>query len=165
MRTYDHQPSGTVDRARQLRRDATDVERRLLRALREKLGTHKWRHQMPVGPYFTDIACFASRLVVELDGGQHAEAGDYDAARTRFIEAQGYRVIRFWNNDVMQNLDGVLETIATSLPPLPLGAGRDEGEHVSSKGPPSPSRGFAAHPSPGGRGREARSAGRVRVTP
>jgi hypothetical protein len=120
---------------------------------------------MPVGPYVPDIACFASRLVVELDGGQHAEAADYEAARTRFIEAQGYRVIRFWNNDVMQNLDGVLETIATSLPPLAQGAGRGEGEHVSSKGSPSPSRGFAAHPSPKGRGSEARSAGRVRVTP
>ena len=142
MRTYDHQPSGTIDRARQLRRTSTEVEKRLLRALREKLPAFKWRHQMPVGPYFVDIACFAERLIIELDGGQHAEAGEYDAARTRFIEAQGYRVVRFWNNDVVENLSGVLESITATLSP-------------------SPSRGSAAHPSPAGRGREARSAGPV----
>ena len=119
MRTYDHQPSGTIDRARQLRRNSTEVEKRLLRALREKLPAFKWRHQMPVGPYFVDFACFAGRLIIELDGGQHAEAGEYDRARTRFIEAQGYRVTRFWNNEVMENVDGVLETIASALSSSP----------------------------------------------
>ena len=158
-------PAGAIERARHLRKNMTAPERRLWRALRERLGDANWRKQVPLGPYFADFCSHRAKLIIELDGGQHADAGDYDAARTRFIEAQGYRVIRFWNNDVMQNLDGVLETIATSLPPLPLGAGRGEGEHVSSKGSPPPSRGFAAHPSPGGRGSEARSAGRVRVTP
>ena len=119
MRTYDHQPSGTIDRARLLRRDSTDVEKRLWRALREKLPDAKWRRQMPIGPYFADLTCFASRLVVELDGGQHADAREYDRARTRFIESRGYRVLRFWNNDVAQNIDGVIETIAQALSPSP----------------------------------------------
>ena len=133
MKTYDNARTGASLRARDLRRNSTDAERQLWRALRERLPDYKWRRQMPVGPFFADFACFASRLVIELDGGQHcAEA---DAARTRFIEAQGYRVLRFWNNDVMENPDGVLDAIVKA---------------VSS----SPSRGFAAHPSPTGRGRE-----------
>lgn len=74
---------------------------------------------MPIGPYFADFACFAERLVVELDGGQHAEASEYDADRTKFMERQGYRVMRFWNNDVMGNTDGVLEVIATALSTSP----------------------------------------------
>lgn len=143
MKTYDEARTGASLRARQLRRDCSDAEKRLLRALRSKLPQFKWRHQMPIGPYFADIACFAERLIIELDGGQHAEAAEYDLARTSFIEAQGYCVMRFWNNDVMANNDGVVEVIAASL---------------SS----SPSRGFAAHPSPSGRGRKARSAGRVK---
>ena len=146
MRTYDHQPSGTIDRARQLRRDSTEVEKILWRALREKLPSAKWRRQMPIGPYFADFASFSGRLVVELDGGQHADASEYDRARTRLIEGQRYRVLRFWNNDVTERMDGVLETIATALSP-------------------SPSRGSAAQPSPAGRGMEAHRAGRVRVTP
>ncbi len=113
MRTYDHQPSGTIDRARTLRRDSTDAEKRLWRALRES-GLGKWRRQMPVGPYFADFACFAERLIIELDGGQHSP--DVDAARTRFLESQGYRVLRFWNNDVLANIDGVLTSIDNALP-------------------------------------------------
>ena len=143
MKTYDAARTGASLRARDLRRNSTEVEKTLWRALREQLPDVKWRRQMPVGPYFVDIACFAARLVIELDGGQHGRVGEYDAARTRFIETQGYRVIRFWNNDVSDNIDGVLEVIAMAL---------------SS----SPSRGSAVHPSPNGRGREARSVGRVR---
>ena len=118
MRTYDHQPSGTIDRARTLRRDSTEAEKRLWRALRE-LGLAKWRRQMPIGPYFPDLTCFASRLVIELDGSQHAEADDYDRARTRCIESQGYRVLRFWNNDVRDNLGGVVAAISQALSPSP----------------------------------------------
>ena len=70
---------------------------------------------MPIGPYFADFACFAEKLVIELDGGQHAMAGTYDEARTRFIEHQGFRVLRFWNNDVLGNPDGVLQVIAQRL--------------------------------------------------
>ena len=115
MRTYDHQPSGTIDRARDLRRSSTEAEKKLWRALRERLPDAKWRRQMPVGPYFVDIACFASRIVIELNGGQHTP--ETDAARTRFLQNQGYRVIRFWNNDVGDNIDGVVEAIAEALHP------------------------------------------------
>jgi very-short-patch-repair endonuclease len=117
MKVYDEARTGAVQRARQLRRDSTDAEKRLWRALRTKLPQYKWRRQMPVGPYFVDFACFAERLIIELDGGQHAGAGEYDRARTRFVESQGYRVLRFWNNDVLTNTDGVLGRIAESLSP------------------------------------------------
>ena len=70
---------------------------------------------MPIGPYFADFACFSAKLVVELDGGQHATAHAYDEARTRFIEREGYRVLRFWNNDVLTNCDGVVQMIARAL--------------------------------------------------
>ena len=119
MKTYDTARTGASLRARQLRRNSTEVEKRLIRALRGKLPGFKWRHQMPVGPYFADVACFAEHLVIELDGGQHAVASEYDAVRTRFIEAQGYRVIRFWNNEVMENVEGVLEAIASALSSSP----------------------------------------------
>lgn len=70
---------------------------------------------MPVGPYFADVACFAAKLIIEVDGGQHASEQNYDADRTRFLEAQGFRVLRFWNNDVLGNAEGVLQQIAQEL--------------------------------------------------
>lgn len=115
MRLYDNQPSGTVQHARQLRRDAPEPERRLLRALRDAFPHLKWRHQAPLGPYRADILCFSERLVIEVDGDTHATTTDYDAIRTRSIERQGYRVIRFANTEVTQNLDGVLTQISFSL--------------------------------------------------
>lgn len=84
------------------------------RALREKLPGTKWRRQVPIGPYFADFLCFSAKLIVEIDGGQHAEAVDYDQRRTCFPEAQGYRILRFWNNDVMENMEGVLAQISLS---------------------------------------------------
>lgn len=119
MKLYDEARTGAAHRARQLRRNATDAEKRLLRALRSKLPDRKWRFQMPIGPDFVDVACFAERLVIEIDGGQHADAAGPDAARTRFVEAQGFRVRRFWNNDVLANTGGVLEIIAEALSPSP----------------------------------------------
>ena len=74
---------------------------------------------MPIGPYFVDFACFAQKLVIELDGGQHARAAANDEARTRFLESLGYRVIRFWNNDALTNTDGVLERIAETMAASP----------------------------------------------
>ncbi|WP_294005935.1 endonuclease domain-containing protein [Sphingomonas sp.] len=117
MKTYDRARTGASLRARQLRGDATDAEKLLWRALREKLGAFKWRRQMPIGPYFADFACYAERVVIELDGGQHSP--EVDAVRTRFIEAQGYRLLRFWNNDVMGNAEAVLDTTAAALSPSP----------------------------------------------
>ncbi len=127
MQLYERQASGTVDRARSLRRDATDAERRLWRGLREAMPDAKWRRQVPVGQYFADFLNFEGKLVVEVDGGQHADAAEYDARRTRFIEAQGFRVVRAWNTDVMGDLEGVLTLIRSKLP-LPLGEGWGEGD-------------------------------------
>ena len=115
MRLYQDQPSGTVSRAKQLRREASPPERRLLRALREAFPTHKWRHQAPVGPFYADILCFSEALVIEVDGDTHAETMERDTARTRFIEGEGYRVLRFRNSDVMGNIDGVIAQISLSL--------------------------------------------------
>ena len=75
----------------------------------------KFRRQMPIGPYIVDFACPISRLAVELDGGQHAEANSRDAVRTPYLGTQGYRVLRFWNNDVLENLEGVVAAIGAAL--------------------------------------------------
>ena len=115
MRTYLNQPSGTVQRARELRKNATDAEKRMWRALRENFPDAKFRRQVPIGSYFADFLSFSMKLVIEVDGGQHGEAQEYDARRTAFIEAQGYRVIRFWNNDVLGNTEGVIAAISLSL--------------------------------------------------
>ena len=115
MRNYRNLPSGSVDRARDLRRNATDAEKRLRRALREAFPTAKFRHQVPFGPYFADFLSFSLKLIVEVDGGQHSEAATYDAARTRFLEGEGYTVLRFWNNDVLGNTDGVIAEVTNSL--------------------------------------------------
>jgi very-short-patch-repair endonuclease len=132
VKTYDEARTGAVQRARRLRRDLTEAEKSLWHSLRSKLPQYRWRRQMPIGPYFADFACFAEKLVIELDGGQHAAAATQDASRTCFLQAQGYRVIRFWNNDVLDNSDGVLEVIASELSsspsqpaagPLPLPVG------------------------------------------
>jgi very-short-patch-repair endonuclease len=70
-----------------------------------------FRRQVPIGPYVVDFACFAKRLLVELDGGQHAREADRDAVRTSWLESRGFRVLRFWNNDALANTEGVVETI------------------------------------------------------
>jgi BirA family biotin operon repressor/biotin-[acetyl-CoA-carboxylase] ligase len=94
----------------------TDVERLLWSGLRGRhLSGRKFAAQFPIGHAVADFACRSAKLVVELDGGQHADTVEADAERTRIIEAHGYRVIRFWNSDVTENLDGVLETILHEL--------------------------------------------------
>ncbi|WP_235535617.1 endonuclease domain-containing protein [Sphingopyxis sp. Root1497] len=112
-------PWWTTERARKLRREATDAEKRMWRALREAFPHAKFRRQQALGPYFADFTSHAERLVIEIDGGQHGEAVAYDEARTRFIEGEGYRVIRFWNDDVMTNIEGVLAQIDAALAPSP----------------------------------------------
>jgi very-short-patch-repair endonuclease len=101
--------------ARRPRRDATDAERRSWWALRELDTGHRFRRQHPIGPHVVDFACPASKLAIELDGGHHALQQGADAARTNEIGRRGYRVIRFWNRDVIDNLAGVLETIRREL--------------------------------------------------
>ena len=101
--------------ARKLRNDMTDAERRLWSHLRaNQLGGAKFIRQHPIGDFVVDFACRSARLAIELDGGQHAD-NPADDVRTRIIEAHGYRVIRFWNNDVLQNTDGVLTAILEEL--------------------------------------------------
>jgi very-short-patch-repair endonuclease len=139
MRLYANQPIGTVPRARQLRRDAPEPERRLLRALRESYPQLKWRHQAPVGPYYTDILCIAARLVIEVDGETHATTTEHDATRTRFLQNEGYQVIRFTNADVMANPNGVITQISFSLrekegAPTAQPCGKDEASTAQEKG-------------------------------
>ena len=108
--------------ARKLRRDATDAERILWRALRESALSWNFRRQHPIGRHIADFACPEQKLVIEIDGGQHALQQDEDAARTAALGRLGYRVLRFWNNEVMENCAGVLEAICRaceSPPPHP----------------------------------------------
>jgi very-short-patch-repair endonuclease len=102
-------------RARRLRRDSTDAELRLWYRLgsRSILG-FKFVRQEPIGPYVVDFVCREQRLIVEVDGGQHADS-KRDLARDLWLAEHHYRVLRFWNNDVLANTDGVLETIAAAL--------------------------------------------------
>ena len=108
-------PNAT-SRARNLRRNMTTSERQLWRALRETLPHFHWRKQVPFGRYIVDFCSHGARLIIEVDGGQHAEAQEFDAARTLFLEREGYRVLRFWNNDILSNMRGVLDRIASELP-------------------------------------------------
>lgn len=96
----------------------TDAERLLWRALRSALPDQHWRKQVPFGPYIVDFCSHGAKLVIEVDGGQHV-ASLSDVARTQFLEAQGFRVVRFWNNEVTENIDGVLDTVAGVLPASP----------------------------------------------
>ncbi|HZP79986.1 MAG TPA: endonuclease domain-containing protein [Pseudolabrys sp.] len=107
-----------VPNARRLRRDATDAERKLWARLRQAsfAGTH-FRRQATIGPYFADFACHTRRIVIEIDGGQHNEARRVvaDEQRTAYLQKRGYKVLRFWNNDVMGNIEGVLASIQATL--------------------------------------------------
>ena len=114
------------DRARSLRRTATEAGKRLWWHLRYRLpldGTY-FRRQVPLGPYFADFCCLALKIVVELDGDQHGQASGlaYDEVRTRFLESQGFTVLRFWNHQVFREMDGVLDTIAAALIPHTSGS-------------------------------------------
>jgi very-short-patch-repair endonuclease len=99
-----------TDRARQLRRDSTEAEKTLWRHLRARqLNGAKFRRQHRIGPYIVDFVCLELHLIIELDGGQHA----FDTpARTNFLVSEGYRILRFWNNEVLANPEGVHHTIS-----------------------------------------------------
>jgi very-short-patch-repair endonuclease len=119
------------DKARELRRSETDAERKLWHFLRDRqLGGHKFRRQHAVGLYIADFACVERGLIVELDGGQHAGQQRYDARRTEFLVAHQFRVIRFWDNEVLTQTGAVLESILRELEsrPSPRPSPRKRGE-------------------------------------
>ena len=109
-----------TSRSRKLRQNATDAERKLWSVLRSRqLNGFKFRKQVEIDGYVVDFLCPEKRLIIEVDGGQHTPEGD--ARRTAHLESQGFRVIRFWNNEVLENLDSVWTAIeeALSTPPHP----------------------------------------------
>jgi very-short-patch-repair endonuclease len=109
-----------VTTARRLRQSQTDAERALWFRLRDRrLRGLKFRRQVPIDSYMADFCCEAARLIIEIDGGQHVERSGEDAKRTAALETHGYLVLRFWNNDVLQNIDGVLESIVNTSRPVP----------------------------------------------
>jgi very-short-patch-repair endonuclease len=108
-------------RAKDMRSELTDAEHRLWQILRaHRFAGHKFRRQVPIDFYIADFVCFAHRLVIELDGGQHA-ASTSDERRDTYLQQQGFRVLRIWNNDIFENEEGVAELILSVLrePPLP----------------------------------------------
>jgi very-short-patch-repair endonuclease len=103
--------------ARRLRREPTEAEKRLWRLLaRRQIKGCKFRRQHPIGPYIVDFVCLERNLVVEVDGGQHALES---AERQEWLETEGYRVLRFWNNEILENLEGVHRRIVQALESLP----------------------------------------------
>ena len=151
--------SDAAVKARKLRRASTDAERLLWAHLRNRhLGGYRFSRQFPIGPYFADFVCREQRLVVELDGGQHSDSS-YDVARDRFLNRAGYSVLRYWNNDVSQNLNGVLETLLLVLEdrpspglrfaPATLSRDAGEGKNVEAGDLPSPARGRGWRAAPG----------------
>jgi very-short-patch-repair endonuclease len=107
-------------RSRELRRSASPQERRLWEQLRAgQLDGHRFTKQFQIGDYFADIACRAQKLVIEVDGWSHDSRQEYDMRRDQFLRLQGYRILRFTNDDVMTNLDGVVTMIRQALAAAP----------------------------------------------
>lgn len=102
--------------ARDLRQNQTDVEGLLWQHLRDRrLAGHKFRRQHPIGAFVADFVCIERRLVVELDGGQHASQIEDDNRRSEYLKSKGYSVVRFWNNEVLKDTQAVLEAILRSI--------------------------------------------------
>ena len=102
--------------AKKLRKSLTDAELILWKYLRKRqLGGHKFRKQHPVGNYIVDFVCLKKKLIIELDGGQHQKNIDYDTKRTQYLELEGFKVVRFWNNQVFNEIDEILDTILNLL--------------------------------------------------
>jgi very-short-patch-repair endonuclease len=142
--------------ARKLRASMTDAERKLWLGLRDRrLAGTKFRRQVPIGPFIVDFACYESRLVIEVDGGQHSGLAG-DARRDRWFADNDFSVLRFWNNEVLANVNGVLERIAEIVgTPQPARAtrghpspARREGKTAETVTTPQPARATRAHPAP-----------------
>ena len=104
--------------SRKLRNNPTKAEKKLWYYLRSKNLGEKFRRQQPIGPYFPDFVCLKKFLIVELDGGQHYASAD-DKTRDEYFTKEGFAVLRFWNNEVLENIDGVLTKIKQKLITLP----------------------------------------------
>ena len=116
-KAYDRQPT---QRSRDLRNNATKAERGLWRHLKNRqLCGVRFNRQVPIGPFICDFVARSARLIIELDGGQHAVRTDEDESRTKFLGKQGYRVLRFWNNEVLGNIEGVMRVIEEALSNMP----------------------------------------------
>jgi very-short-patch-repair endonuclease len=99
-----------------MRHEQTGAERKFWQKVRDRrLDRHKFKRQYSIGPYIVDFICLERRLIVELDGGQHATQQSYDAARDAFLAAEGFQVLRLWNHDVLTNMEGVLVTLLDAL--------------------------------------------------
>ena len=110
------QPANNISKARQLRNNPTDAERALWNILRgRQVSGCRFRRQAPIGPYIVDFVCFDYRLIIEVDGGQHMEQANYDAGRTEWLKSKGFKVIRFWNNQVLEETDTVREAIFVAV--------------------------------------------------
>jgi very-short-patch-repair endonuclease len=111
-----HPSEGAHWRARTLRREMTEAERQLWLMLRSRQTEgYRFRRQVLIGSFIADFVCHEARLIVEIDGGQHSLASEEATSRTRFLESEGYRVLRFWNNEVLDNPEGVRSVIAKDL--------------------------------------------------
>ena len=116
-KAYDRVPT---QRSRELRTNATESEKRLWAVLRNRrLAGVRFNRQVPIGPYICDFVARSAMLVIEVDGGQHVADAGRDLARTRFLTTHGYRVIRFWNNEVLENIEGVVTVISQVLADMP----------------------------------------------
>ncbi len=101
-----------IAKAKELRKNSTDAERVLWQQLRaHRFAGYKFRRQQPLGHYIVDFVCFEKHLIIELDGGQHAEQAVYDAERSAWLQSQGFRVLRFWNHEVLTDVEAVEEVI------------------------------------------------------
>ena len=122
-------------RARALRKNLTDAEKLLWRHLRDRqLDGCKFRRQHPIGKFIVDFVCVEKKLVIEVDGGQHATKVEADLQRSEYLRKKGYRTLRFWNNEVLQKTESVLEAVLLSL-----------SEDAPSPRPSPPNRGRGGH--------------------
>jgi adenine-specific DNA-methyltransferase len=125
--------------ARALRKNMTDAERRLWSHLRDRqLGGYKFRRQKPIGPFIADFACAKQKLIIEIDGGQHAVNTETDNRRTDYLKCNGWKIIRFWNHEVLNEREAVLVRILGALEPphpdpLPRGEREKAGAETSSE--------------------------------
>ena len=109
-------PEYVLKRARGLRRRQTDAEKQLWKTLRSRhFESYKFRRQKPIGPYYVDFVCLEQKLIIEIDGGQHGWQQKKDEQRTVYLNQKGFKVIRFWNNDILENLEGVMTMLKREL--------------------------------------------------